>query len=870
MPVLPDGSHIAGAVVEILRIPADERTDDEPAAPYLLREFTALLGELYQVFDWRRSEIEAICVELAWFARPVANQPLGAEIQLTLAVRVLGAGEAAVTGVAQHTARVIGTAAGAMGYDYSLAPFATYVAARSKLSKDVLLSVAKRGEWVELQAGSVPEAYTFDVVPAPARHMGRLASALAESPRCAIIVQLIPTSLTASESEAIGFGSTVLSTLSGGVADPVMGQIAFETAARTAESYRHFERVKHSALFQYSLLVQGSNDGAALLASRLHGYMLGEDEGVSLRTEIDPVTSQLDTRELGALTEPWRLQAEILANRVDREDREHALQRFPHLMTAGEAATLFRLPILDDNVGAGFEQAHLSRVRRNYSAGVVGGAELVFGVMRTPGHQVEIGLSLNDLTKHVFVAGTPGSGKTNFTIGLVHELWHQHGIPSLVIEPAKSEYRSLLKAIPELQVFTPGNASLAPFVLNPFRPPDGVQLERHKHALTTAFEAGVSMASPLNQIFADSVDLTFAQAGWFDHQTPASGGATISINEFIATYQSVFEDIGYVGEAQNIGRAGLVRLRSLQRYFDTYPSIPVQSLLRRPTVIELGALENARDKALFIAMILLNVMTYAAANFDTRASGLRNLLVLEEAHVLLDAGGTRTGEGEGDAVGVAKELMRRMLAEIRSSGVGVVIADQSPRAVGNDVLALTNVKVGFRMVEADDQEMFGASVGMTDSQRRRLGTLRPGEATVFFDRLDSPEEILTPNYRDRHDIPISISDDDVRLLNQFWVENRALLYPYPQCKLIPWNPTVASAARQIGRVAYQSLSRPLSKEQISHGIKDAIARAQAGFPTDSGLPAMAVLCFLRTVHFEGRRQIPEQTMAATLRSVARR
>ena len=55
-----------------------------------------------------------------------------------------------------------------------------------------------------------------------------------------------------------------------------------------------------------------------------------------------------------------------------------------------------------------------------------------------------------------------------------------------------------------------------------------------------------------------------------------------------------------------------------------------------------------------------------------------------------------------------------MLAEICSYGVGIVIADQSPRKVSNDVVVLTNVKLVFRLVEASDKEIIANSTNMND------------------------------------------------------------------------------------------------------------------------------------------------------------
>lgn len=83
----------------------------------------------------------------------------------------------------------------------------------------------------------------------------------------------------------------------------------------------------------------------------------------------------------------------------------------------------------------------------------------------------------------MLVVGTPGSGKTTFSVGMLDRLWKEHHIPFLVIEPAKNEYRALVQSIPDLQVFTPGKNFISPFVYNPFVPPKNVKLETYKSTL---------------------------------------------------------------------------------------------------------------------------------------------------------------------------------------------------------------------------------------------------------------------------------------------------------------------------------------------------------------------------------------------------
>ena len=109
--------------------------------------------------------------------------------------------------------------------------------------------------------------------------------------------------------------------------------------------------------------------------------------------------------------------------------------------------------------------------------------------------------------------------------------------------------------------------------------------------------------------------------------------------------------------------------------------------------------------------------------------------------------------------------IRHFIAEIRSYGVGLAIADQSPRKVGIDIVALTDIKVAFRLVEAQDKQILADSTSMTDNQMSRLAKLKPGEAFLFFNRLDEPEEIITPDYRLNNKISISLSDEGISLLS---------------------------------------------------------------------------------------------------------
>jgi len=104
-------------------------------------------------------------------------------------------------------------------------------------------------------------------------------------------------------------------------------------------------------------------------------------------------------------------------------------------------------------------------------------------------------IPLDTLTKHCFITGMTGSGKTTSCFNLLLQLYRL-GVPFLVIEPVKSEYRSLLTQIPSLQVFTLGDEDTAPFRLNIFEPPPGVKLQTHVENLEGAWNASFVQYAP--------------------------------------------------------------------------------------------------------------------------------------------------------------------------------------------------------------------------------------------------------------------------------------------------------------------------------------------------------------------------------------
>jgi hypothetical protein len=736
--------------------------------------------------------------------------------------------------------------------------------------------VVKSERLENLQNNAVPFCFAFDRLPETENDLSRVVGALIDCPDSAVSFQLIPVTHSPQEAAAIDTSAQMLGTLSKGVMDQGVGHVSFALAEKHAETYKYYSQKKNTAEFAFNILVYGAPAETNAIATRILAQLNNSSELRIVSLSADAVRKDDNFYPL-----PWAAHEVVLGTERNPAvwnsgQNLGAFYNLPYIITAEEASEFFRLPIGSDTVHAGLVVNESGKASRTYAGNVVGGGDITVGTLKSSSRGDTIGISLKDLTQHALIVGTPGSGKTTFSVSLLDRLWKNHKIPFLVIEPAKNEYRALVQSIPDLQVFTPGKNFISPFVFNPFVPPKNVKLETYKSTLKTAFAAAVSMSTPLDKIFEETVNNCYSDFRWLDTYTSADKGRIFNITDFIKCFEQTFEAIGYTGDAKNIGRAGLVRLQSLVNLFDNYHSIPIEDLLTRPTVIELAAIENSDQKALIISLLLLSILAYVNSNYagDGR---LRNVILLEEAHVLLDAGAGNAGEGEANPSAIAQGLVKRMLAEIRSYGVGIVIADQSPRKVTTDVVALTDIKLAFRLVEAIDKEILANSSNMSETQERRLAKLKPGEAFLFFGKLDEPEEIKTEDYRLANNISIALSDEGIKTLSTYWNGRGEMLRPYPECGWCKhcvagcdYNKRILG--REVARRIFVKNFRPDSAD--SKSVKDVFRQMAALIkqelndePFDLRLFACAELHLLRRIRHGTKIKISDATVQTTLTNI---
>ena len=387
------------------------------------------------------------------------------------------------------------------------------------------------------------------------------------------------------------------------------------------------------------------------------------------------------------------------------------------------------------------------------------------------------------LNQHIFISGTTGAGKTT----TCQQILIKSGLPFLVIEPAKTEYRSLSRNHPDIEYYTLGNEKVSPFRFNPFELLPNESLSGHIDMLKATFAAVFPMEASMPYLIAEAIFSSYEQKGWDIHNDENyiypdpwnCGGQCFPIfSEVLLTLKQVIASKNFGRDLQEKYEGSLVsRLDSLTtgakgRMLNTRNSIDINNMLDKKVVIELEDLRDEQDKCLMMGLLVGRVAE-AVKQRHKQDHTFQHLTLLEEAHRLLSK--PQGGEDSSKRLGV--ELFANLLAEVRKYGEGLIIADQIPNKLTPEVLKNTNTKIIHRLFAADDRHAIGDTVGLDDEQKEFLTLLNAGEAIVYSAGWHGAVRVQVHSLNDTNAPEIDI--DDIKKLGQQRVfAQRAKLYPH--------------------------------------------------------------------------------------------
>lgn len=785
---LADNRCLGVDLIEIVSFPAlttggkGQEINQEKNA----KEFASLISELYRLSG------TDTCLELLWLTEKVERQTIASRIRIFFIIRIIGDHKEKITYKIENQKKNIIVSLTGLHFgvrDGSDIEDAFY-SLIAHVDDSCVYSIVKSEKCVG-NANSLYPYYFCDVIPNNnTSNFNSLISSLSQQEDCCLSFQIFPTTLSAQEIYMINEVSGELSRIA---SETMINRELYkdEMANEPLKTYKYYNEKRNSPLFLYNILVFGKKEGCAGVASKVISLLQSGEDKIST---INPLCLDLSGEGISLKKQfsyyVWNANARLLHYYRNKKLQETVplaknLCRLSYIVSSDEAEVFFRLPLYEKSMVA-LRSNQISQAQEQFSSSVVRENNIHIGRLKTNDvSNIVIGCPEKAFTKHALVVGTPGSGKTTFSVDILLQ-FARKGIPFLAIEPTKAEYRGMIDAVPELRIFTPGNNAVSPFIINPFIPPKGIRIEQYIPSLASAFKAAFSMPSPLDMIFLKAIRSCYTQYGWKDYSMVGDPDVTLfGLYEFIVAFKKLMDNTSYSKDVRgNIESAGLLRLTNLieqnSNIYDSINTVPIEDLLNAPTVLELNSIDNSEQKSLLMALLLINICVYTKHNHIGDGE-LKNVILIDEAHVLLGGGSAISKDGSPDSQGTTIKALQDMIAEIRSYGTSIIIADQSPTKVSREVVANTDIKISFRLTQSVEKELIADSTNMDDDVQSNLSRLIPGEAYVYYSQLESPQLVVTEDIREKESIRLSVSNKEVADRETYWKLHQKLLKPYKEC-----------------------------------------------------------------------------------------
>lgn len=555
---------------------------------------------------------------------------------------------------------------------------------------------------------------------------------------CGLCIQIIPALLSDSERRLIAKSAAQCSQ----AVDGVMPNMRDSLAAESAERWKYYAKGISQPFAEVNIMVVGTVTSAALVTARIKQSI----QGAAFRT-----IAVSEYCKYSVYNQPWKISHDL------RKADATSLNKW----ASDEVSQVFQLPT-QSNFFIGVERNAFSLMPEvdllpeQLISGV--SQSLILGKSIFSSQKVFV--PLEQLLLHTAVMGKSGVGKTTLLKQLIAQFQSFH-IPVLIMEPVKREYRDLVANMKDSRVFTV-ERPVTPLLINPFYVPKDVPLGEYRSSLLSAFKAVFSLPDPLPALFEKAISEAYTLHGWTDISTSADSNVSIfDMADFVRIFKRVIIRSSYSNEVKgNMMSGGAFRLQSLiercPRTFDTIHSTSVEDILNGCAVLEMGSLEP-EQKSLVSALTLISILAYLKS---TRKSNhhLRNIILIDEAHALLDQGEGATQE-EKALNSTMTQLMINVITEIRAYGVGVIFSDQSPSRVGGRMLDNVDNIISFRL-SGEEAEMLREHIGADTSLCDVLPLMSAGEFVLKnrFLRSALPTKMeYTPNT----DQPKHVSDEHI-------------------------------------------------------------------------------------------------------------
>jgi DNA helicase HerA-like ATPase len=347
-----------------------------------------------------------------------------------------------------------------------------------------------------------------------------------------------------------------------------------------------------------------------------------------------------------------------------------------------------------------------------------------------------ISLNLDQLSSHVFVTGSTGAGKSNTLYEMLSQI-DAAGVPFLVIEPAKGEYKHVFGQRPDVSVFGTHPTHSELLRINPFKFPTAIHVLEHVDRLVEIFNVCWPMYAAMPAVLKDAILQSYEQCGWdLESSTNRYSDSFFpTFADLLIALESVITASAYSQELKGnyIGSLS-TRIKSLTNGLNgqifAADEIDSATLFDSNVIVDLSRVGSSETKALIMGILVMRLSEYRMAHGGMNQS-LRHVTVLEEAHNILRRSPAGGGADGSSMVSKSVEMLTNAIAEMRTYGEGFIIADQSPHAVDIAAIRNTNTKIIMRLPDEMDRRLIGKSVALRDDQLDEIARLPKGVAIVY-------------------------------------------------------------------------------------------------------------------------------------------
>lgn len=355
-----------------------------------------------------------------------------------------------------------------------------------------------------------------------------------------------------------------------------------------------------------------------------------------------------------------------------------------------------------------------------------------------------VNLDVNELTKHLFVTGSTGSGKSNTMYLLLKQL-KDTGKTFMVIEPAKGEYKHVFGCLDDVTVYSHTNKVGNLLQINPFVfPYQHIDVLEHIKRIVGIFNACWSLYAAMPSILEHSIIAAYERCGWDVDTSEHKFDNPIfpNVDDVVVCVKDYIDRSDYSADTKGDYKAAIEkRLQDLcEGMFDRMfnrGSIPDEELFNKNTIIDLSRTGSSETNALIMGFLVIKLNEFRMSEGGMNKS-LKHVTVLEEAHNLLRKVSTSQSMETANVAGKSVEMITNSIAEMRTYGESFIIVDQSPSLLDSAAIRNTNTKIVLSLPDTEDRKVAGGSMSLSDEQIDEIARQNQGEAIVYQNHWEEP------------------------------------------------------------------------------------------------------------------------------------